>query len=231
LTSQETIPGTPDWRSSSWLAMCEIALVILIFVADYRHLIFFSKTPYLLALGWISLWLRRKGWKDVGLKRFRDWRTTITLGCAAGILLEILELFVTQPVLIRLTGKQPDLSDFQVLIGNFKILLLGLVLAWVLAGLGEELVYRGYLMNRVADLIENRRIAWGASLVLVSVLFGFAHLYQGRTGVLDEGLMGLLLGALYLGCGRSLAVPIIAHGVQDTVDLLLIYLGQYPGMG
>jgi membrane protease YdiL (CAAX protease family) len=145
--------------------------------------------------------------------------------------LEILELFVTQPMIIRLTGKQPDLSDFQVLIGNFKILLFGLVLAWVLAGLGEELVYRGYLMNRVADLIENRRIAWGASLVLVSVLFGFAHLYQGRTGVLDEGLMGLLLGALYLGCGRSLAVPIIAHGVQDTVDLLLIYLGKYPGMG
>jgi membrane protease YdiL (CAAX protease family) len=231
LTSQETIPGTPDWRSSRWLAMCEFALVILIFVAAYHHLIFFSKTPYLLALGWISLWLRGKRWKNVGLKRFRDWRTTLALECAAGIVLEILELFVTQPVIIRLTGKQPDLSDFQVLIGNFKILLFGLVLAWVLAGLGEELVYRGYLMNRVADLIENRRIAWGASLVLVSVLFGFAHLYQGRTGVLDEGLMGLLLGALYLGCGRSLAVPIIAHGVQDTVDLLLIYLGKYPGMG
>jgi hypothetical protein len=34
---------------------------------------------------------------------------------------------------------------------------------------------------------------------------------MGITGVIDEGLMGLLLGAIYLGTGRSLAVPIIAH--------------------
>jgi membrane protease YdiL (CAAX protease family) len=50
------------------------------------------------------------------------------------------------------------------------------------------------------------------------------------TGIIDEGLMGLLLGVIYLRSGRNLAVPIIAHGVQDTVDLVLIFLGKYPGM-
>jgi hypothetical protein len=25
-------------------------------------------------------------------------------------------------------------------------------------------------------------------------------------------------------------VPIIAHGVQDSIDFVLIFLGKYPGM-
>jgi len=48
------------------------------------------------------------------------------------------------------------------------------------------------------------------------------------TGIIDEGFMGLLLGLMYLGSGRNLLIPIIAHGIQDTVDVLLLYLGTYP---
>src|SRR5262245_40255605 len=32
---------------------------------DLRHLVPFNKTPFLLLLGWLSLRLRRLGWKDV----------------------------------------------------------------------------------------------------------------------------------------------------------------------
>ena len=42
--------------------------------------------------------------------------------------------------------------------------------------------------------------------------------------------MGVLLGLIYLGARRNLFAPVLAHGVQDTVDLLLIFLGVYPGM-
>jgi hypothetical protein len=34
---------------------------------------------------------------------------------------------------------------------------------------------------------------------------------------------------VYLICGRNLAVPIVAQGVQDTIDVLLIFVGKYPG--
>lgn len=91
-------------------------------------------------------------------------------------------------------------------------------------------MYRGYLMNRMADLFNHTRKAWIISLIAVHLGFGLAHAYQGITGVLDEGLMGLLLGVAYLRTGRHLAVPIIAHGVTDTIDCLLIFLGKYPGM-
>jgi membrane protease YdiL (CAAX protease family) len=53
---------------------------------------------------------------------------------------------------------------------------------------------------------------------------------QGITGVSENFIDGLILGALYLKFGRKLAVPIIAHGVTDTVDFLLIFFHRYPGL-
>jgi membrane protease YdiL (CAAX protease family) len=64
----------------------------------------------------------------------------------------------------------------------------------------------------------------------VSVVFGCAHLDQGSTGMIENIWNGLLLGALYLASGRNLAVPTIAHGITDTIDLLLMYFHVYPGM-
>jgi membrane protease YdiL (CAAX protease family) len=218
------------WRGSKWIAIVELVVVALIFVADAHHLIPVSKTPFLLAVGWISLLVRRTGWRNLGLKLYRNWKTTIALGVAIGILLELIELLLTQPLLVKFLGKQPDLELFRALHGNIKWTLLAVAGAWTLAAFGEEMVYRGYLMNRVADLFNRTRSAWIVSLLVVQVGFGLAHLYQGITGVIDEGLMGLLLGIVYLRTGRNLSVPIIAHGISDTIDCLLIFLGKYPGM-
>lgn len=220
----------PDWRQSKWLAVAELMVVVLIFVADARHLIPFSKTPFLLALGWISLRMRRSSWRDVGLTRYRSWAVTLLLGLGAGLALEAFQLFISQPFLVRVLGKQPNFEDFRALTGNLKLTLIFVVLAWTLAAFGEEMVYRGYLMNRVADLLNRTRRAWIVSLLAVHIGFGLAHAYQGVTGVIDEGLMGLLLGVIYLRTGRNLAVPIIAHGVQDSIDFVLIFLGKFPGM-
>ncbi len=225
----EPVNGAGNWRGSKWLAVGELVVVALIFWADFKHHIYFSKTPYLLLFGWISLRVRRLRWRDVGLKRFRNWKATLGWGIAAGLLLEGFELFVSQPILVRLLGKQPDLEDFRALTGNLKMTLIFLVLAWVLAAFGEEMVYRGYLMNRVADLMNRTRGAWIVSLIAVHVGFGLAHAYQGWTGAIDEGLMGLLLGVIYLRTGRNLAVPIIAHGIGDSIDFVLMFLGKYPG--
>ena len=61
-------------------------------------------------------------------------------------------------------------------------------------------------------------------------MFGLSHFGQGITGVSENFIDGMILGALYLKFGRKLAVPIIAHGVTDTVDFLLIFFHRYPGL-
>ena len=103
-------------RDSRWLILAEFALFALIWFADayhWHHVIRISKTLYLLALGWISLRLRGMRWKDVGLQLYRTWSRTLAIGVLCGLGMEALELFVTQPLLVRLTHKMAEiLSDF-----------------------------------------------------------------------------------------------------------------------
>ncbi len=101
----------------------------------------------------------------------------------------------------------------------------------MIAAFGEEICFRGFLMERLARVAGGSRLAWSASLLLSSMLFGWGHTEQGVSGWLQEGLSGFLLGALFLYFGRNLSVPIIAHGVSNTVAFVLIYLGRYPGVG
>jgi membrane protease YdiL (CAAX protease family) len=222
--------ATRDWRTSKWLAMAELLIAALMFTASFYHRLPLGRGPWLLVLGWVSLCVRRIGWRGVGLAKYRNWAATFGIGLCCGALLESFELFVSQPILVRLLRKQPDLSEFHALTGNLKLTALYIVLVWILAAFGEEMIYRGYLMNRVADLLNRTRTAWVVSLIVVHVVFGLAHIYQGWTGVLDEGLMGVLLAVIYLLTRRNLAVPIVAHGVQDSIDMILMFFGRYPGM-
>lgn len=219
-----------SWRESWWLAALELAIVGLVFFLDSRHRIPISKTPFLLLLGWISLRVRGVRWRELGFTRYRNWRLTLIFGIAAGAVAETFQLLITQPLLARLTGKQPDLAGFRVLTGNVKWTLIALALTWTLAAFGEELVWRGYLMNRVAGLGKYTRFAWIVSLLVANAVFGLAHSNQGVTGIVEEGIAGVLLGLMYLGTRRNLAVPIVAHGVQDTIDMILIFFGKFPGM-
>jgi len=219
-----------DWRSSRLLAIIEFVLVAAVYVARHHHLLKVSATPYLFLLGWVSLRLRRVQWKQIGFTRYRTWGTTLLLGMAYGLGLELFDLFGKQPLLTHLLGKPPDLSGFPDVRGNLKYALLIVVVIWILAAFGEELVYRGYLMNRVADLGRGTRKAWIASLLLISALFGFSHYAQGLTGILEEASDGLILGLIYLVYRQNLAIPIVAHGVCDTIDIALLFWGRYPGM-
>ena len=79
----------------------------------------------------------------------------------------------------------------------------------ITAGVCEEILYRGFLIAVFASLF-NTWIALGLS----TIIFGLGHLYQGPSGVLKTGFVGLIMGALYLLTG-SLWAPILIHIVVD----------------
>jgi len=217
-------------RDSALLVALEFAIIAALFVADWTHHIYFSKTPFLFLLGWISLRWRGLGWRDVGLSFPASWERTIVIGVIGGIGMGALEVFITEPLLVKITGRMPDLSALSVLRGNWKLLLLFVAIMWPLAAFGEEMVYRGYLMNRVAGLFRNPKVAWVISLIAGSVVFGMAHIDQGITGQVENMINGLLLGVIFLASGRNLWAAIITHGVTDTIGIVLLYLGKYPGV-
>jgi uncharacterized protein len=211
------------------LFLIELLVIGTVFNLDYLNLLPVSKVPYLFLLGWISIRVRGHRWRDVGLTVGQPFLKILLIGAAVGIGIEALELFATQPFLTRLLHRGPDLDSLQRLVGNTLLLALGIFLAWALAAFGEECVYRGYLANRCAEILGDSKTAWIVSTILVTLLFGFAHFHQGLTGVIENIIDGAILAAVYFATGRNLMAPIIAHGIADTIDVVLIYLGWYPG--
>ena len=207
-------------------AAAEVLLVVLITVGHrVLRVIPGDETFWVLALGWLSLWLRGVGWRGVGLVRPPSWTRAILVGVAVGVFLQVLSEFVTEPLLERLTGEPVDVSELRPIVGNLRLVAIYFVLVWTVAAFGEEMAYRGYLLNRAADLGGRTPPAWAGALLFVCVLFGFGHSYQGVTGMIDTGIHALIFGAVYLASGRNLWPVIIAHGVTNTVALGMVYLG------
>jgi len=220
-------------RKDGALFLLEVLIIFGLFWADihnWRHVVIFSKTPYLLALGWISLRLRGVSWSSVGFSRPTNWRSVLAWGLAAGVAMECLELFATQPLLMHLLHAPPDLSVLSYLRDNAILLAVALLLTWTLAAFGEELVWRGYILNRIADVISLPRLRWPTAVAISSAVFGLAHLDQGWSGILENAIDGALLAGLYFASGRNLWLPIVAHGVTDSIDSVLMFSGHYPTM-
>jgi membrane protease YdiL (CAAX protease family) len=209
----------------------ELLLIAGLFWADDQGWIPLSKTPFLLAVGAASMRLRGVGWGDAGLRLPAHWRKLAVLGIAAGVVMWSFEFFVEMPLLQRMLGYWPDLTTFNDIVGNPPLLAIYLALNWVLAAFGEEMVWRGYALPRVAQFCGTGTRAWVIALVAVNAAFGLAHLYQGPSGMIQATVAGVLLGVLYLATGRNLVVPILAHGISNSIDFVVMYLGLYPGVG
>ncbi|HEY3815008.1 MAG TPA: CPBP family intramembrane glutamic endopeptidase [Caulobacteraceae bacterium] len=216
-------------RDSRVLIVLDLICVAGVFVADkVYHVIWLSETLYLFALGVASLLLRGVKWSEIGWRFGRGFWPMVAIGLAGGAMIEAQELYFTQPLLIAVTGRLPDLSDFHGIRGNWKMLALGVPFIWGLAAFGEEWVYRGWLTNRFADLFGRKWVGWLLATACASVVFGLAHLYQGPVGMIEAGVDGALFALLYFATGRNLIAPMIAHGVQDSIDLILGFTGHYP---
>lgn len=82
----------------------------------------------------------------------------------------------------------------------------------ITAGLCEEFLYRGFAM---ATLLHAGLAAWLVVLVS-SLLFGLAHSYQGRGGIVMTFVVGLVLGVSRLTY-NSLVPAVFWHSAVDIV--------------
>jgi membrane protease YdiL (CAAX protease family) len=87
------------------------------------------------------------------------------------------------------------------------------------AGISEEVMYRGYAIERLQSLTGSKWIAAGIALVL----FAAFHFRQGWAGMLIALVLGAVLTAFYLW-KRDLVANIIAHFTVDFVPNVLLPL-------
>ena len=204
-----------------WLTL-EVAIAALI-----AFLNILMPTLLLLAMGTGSLWLRRKSWLDLGLRRPASWLNTVVLGALLACATTAFSLWVARPGIEVLTGQVQDFSQFQSIQGNLQMLLIWLAISWILGAFGEELAFRGYLLNRSLDLFGNQWAGIIASVLLNAAAFGVLHAYQGLGGVLNTAVDAALFAVIYLAGRRNLWLTVLVHGIGNSIGMIAIYFGWF----
>ena len=82
--------------------------------------------------------------------------------------------------------------------------------ASITAGICEEILYRGFLLWYF-DAFLPRAIA----IIVATVIFGVAHVYQGAGGIIRTGLAGAVAMVLYVLTGSLIAAMVL----RATVDI------------
>lgn len=163
-----------------------------------------------------------KRFSDMGFALDAGWKPEAALGVVVGIIKPLLQFLI----LIPLTGgaAREDVAASRALFGNDVVDLIGVIfLSWTLAAVGEETFFRGHIIYSLRGLFGTSRGATFAAAAVSVVFFALTHAYQGVIGILDVGISGAIFTLLYLRRG-SLVAPIIAHGLNDTLLFIGLYL-------
>lgn len=94
-----------------------------------------------------------------------------------------------------------------------------LVVVGLLAGIGEEWLFRGYLQTWVSTLLPDMPMQIGA-VVIVSIVFAALHAITLMYAAIVF-LVSIYLGIVYES-SEQLLTPMIAHGVYDVIALIFI---------
>jgi membrane protease YdiL (CAAX protease family) len=177
-----------------------------------------------MAAALLVLWGSRYDWSAFGLGK-PDWVPTFLRALLYAILLYAVMDVLVQPLVEYFYGAI-DLSAFDGLRGNFVNYIIFILFMWVVAAIGEEFLYRGFFMKRFAEILGGSNNSWLLAGVLISALFGIAHLYQGISGVLTTGLIGLGLSMIFYFNRKNLVLCMLTHGLYDMIGISMIYLNK-----
>lgn len=177
-----------------------------------------------LGLALVTFWAVQWDWSFFGLSNV-SWKSTIAPAIGYTMIIFLLNDFIIEPLTTIYTNQTPDLSNFDGMRGNVANLWLMLVIIWTIAAFGEEFFYRGYFMKQIAILFGNNKSGWIIGVILSSIMFGLVHAYQGNAGMISTGLVGLILAIAFYHNRQNLLVCMLAHGLIDTIGILMIYYG------
>jgi len=82
------------------------------------------------------------------------------------------------------------------------------------AGICEEIVYRGFLVNYLMAVIDDQILAFNVAVIFPAVIFGVVHMYQGIKSVLKIAIMSLLFSTIFI-FSESLLIVVLLHAGVD----------------
>ena len=177
--------------------------------------------------GWLLLRRSGSSYSKLGLARPISWSKS--LGWAA-VAVVASELGVAGlGVLIHAATDWPPLDTRYIRLsieGDPLAYLVWITLVvWGSAAFGEELLARGFLLDRLRIVFGGKPAGMAVAILLQAAIFGALHAVQGPTGMVLTAYVGVVLALVYVASGRNLWAPIIAHGFMDSTSLTLMFFG------
>jgi len=183
---------------------------------------------FLLLLVWIGLRLKKYSMRELIGGR---WNTPedflIDVGIAVGFWV------ISAAILVGLAYLLGQVNEAS--INEMKQRLSGLIpqsgielAIWislsVIAGIVEEILFRGYLQKQIGVIAGNAYVG----VIVSAVIFGAGHGYEGTKNMIRIAVFGALFGLLALW-RKSLRPGMIAHACQDTLAGVVSYFLAQKG--
>lgn len=189
--------------------------VLLGYQLPSRMSMYLSSGLSILVLGALALGF---GWVEPGIMAMGLGGGGLggTLGVGLGLTVgAVALLFVVRGLVNRLGwAETPLLIELLPRTGAEKAGFAGLSFV---AGLGEELAYRGFALAWMTTVLGS---PW-AAVAVTSVAFGLLHAYQGVAGIVRTGLLGALFGFSVIATG-NLWPAILSHTAVDLLAGLVL---------
>ena len=194
-------------------------LAILIILAGN---FLFQPLSAILVLLWVRL--SRTPWSEIGYIRPRSWIRTTAIGIVFGVAFKLVMKIIVMPLL----GAPTTNTAYHYLVGNSAALPGTVYTMIVIAGFGEETVYRGYMFERLKKLLGTGRSATILIVIFTATLFAAGHYHvQGLAGAEQALITGLVFGTIFAITGR-IWMLMFAHGAFVLTAVAIIYWNLEP---
>ncbi len=204
------------------LSLILVWLVLVVF--------FFRRSPLVLLVGLLVIGIFTLAGLAFGLLTLDDlglgipdsWLLTLGLAIVwLGLLLAYSPL--ADKLASRWFNQPPTLDAFGALQQSRGRLVAGIVAAWVLGGMLEELVARGIVLSSMQSWLSlwlNSLVATILALIIAALGAGLMHLYQGPRAAFIITQLSVLFGILFVISGNNLWAVILCHGLYDTIAFI-----------
>ena len=199
-----------------------IILCYILYVSGYFQIIFAALIMVIAS----AIEHRKKLFSALGFQHKNiNAKSLLIYAPLLGIAIFLCYGYVMIPSVTYLTGEPMDFSEFEQFKGNLSASVSLLIYIWISAAFGEEIVFRGYLMTQFTKFFGASKISLAINILLFGFLFGLIHAYQGISGQILTGIIGMLLAVIFHIRKNDLWFNVALHGFIDTVAVVYMYYG------